>query len=74
MAKTKAASNKITIYSDGSYDPPGGVQINPGGVVQFDVEYPSGENTCYIPFGTITFSYVARIPKTGSGTIKVGSG
>lgn len=72
--KQKTASNKITIYSDGTYDPPGGVEINPGGVVQFEVEYKQGTNTCTIPFGKITFSYVARVPKTGSGTIKVGSG
>lgn len=74
MAKTKAASKKITIYPDGTYDPPTGVVINPGGEVQFDVEFPPGMNTCKIPFGKITFSYSARVPKTASGTIKVGSG
>ena len=74
MAKAKALNNTITIYSDGSWDPPDGVPINPGGVVKFDVEYPSGANTCIIPFGEITFSNVVRVPKAGSNTIKVGSG
>lgn len=74
MAKAKASGNTITIYSDGTWDPPGGVEINPGGVVKFDIEYPSGMNTCTIPFGKITFSKVVRVPKTGSSTIKVGSG
>jgi hypothetical protein len=74
MAKTRTASNTITIYSDGTWDPPGGVPINPGGVVRFDVEYPSGTNTCTVPFGKIAFSKVVRVPKTGSNTIKVGSG
>lgn len=73
MAK-KTATNTITIHSDGTWDPPGGVPINPGGVVKFDVEYPSGTNTCTVPFGKIGFSKAVRMPKTGSNTIKVGSG
>jgi hypothetical protein len=74
MAKAKTANDTITIYSDGSWDPPDGVPINPGGVVKFEVEYPTGMNTCAIPFGEITFSNVPRAPKTGSNSIKVGSG
>lgn len=74
MAKPKAANNKITINSDGTWDPPGGVEINPGGIVQFDVKYPTGKNTCTIPFGKISFGLTARAPRTGSNTIKVGSG
>lgn len=74
MAKAKTANNKITIYSDGTWDPPGGVEINPGGIVQFDVEFPKGKNTCTIPFGEISFDFTARVPNAGSGTIKVGSG
>lgn len=74
MGRAKTASNKITINSNGTYSPTGGVSINPGGIVQFDVKYPTGTNTCYVPFGEITFKFVSRTPKTGSGTIKVGSG
>lgn len=74
MAKSKTANDTITIYSDGTWDPADGVPINPGGVVKFDVKYPSGKNTCVVPFGKITFSNVVRVPKTGSNTIKVGSG
>jgi hypothetical protein len=65
-------SNEITINSDGSFSPTTGVVINPGGVVKFDVTYPTGMNTCTIPFGTITFSYVAETTGTGGNTIKVG--
>jgi hypothetical protein len=74
MAKAKTANDKITIHCDGTYTPSGGVSINPGGIVQFEVEFCPNTNTCYIPFGKITFKQVARTPKTGSGTIKVGSG
>jgi hypothetical protein len=65
--------NEITINADGTYSPPTGVVINPGGQVQFDVNYPAGMNTCTIPFGDITFSYVAGKPGNGGSTIKVGS-
>jgi hypothetical protein len=64
--------NQITINSDGSFTPATGVQINPGGMVQFQVSYPQGTNTCIIPFGTITFSNVAGTDAGGSNTIKVG--
>ncbi|HET7105745.1 MAG TPA: hypothetical protein VFI38_02980 [Candidatus Acidoferrum sp.] len=74
MAKAKTASNTITIYSDGTWDPPGGIPINPGGVVKFDVEYPGDANTCIVPFGTISFSKAVRKTLSGSNTIKVGSG
>jgi hypothetical protein len=33
------AANEITINSDGSYSPAGGVQINAGGVAKFTVNY-----------------------------------
>jgi hypothetical protein len=74
MAKPKAGSNKITIHCDGTYTPSGGVSINPGGIVQFDVEFCPNTNTCYIPFGEIAFENVTRTTKTGVPTIKVGSG
>ena len=74
MAKTKTATNKITIHCDGTYTPSGGVSINPGGVVKFEVEFCPNTNTCFIPFGEITFKQVNRTPKTGVPTIKVGSG
>lgn len=63
----------ITINADGTYSPSGGVTINPGGEVKFDVTYPAGMNTCTIPFGTITFSNVPGTAGDGGGTIKVGS-
>jgi hypothetical protein len=66
------ASNEITINADGTFTPSTGVTINPGGVVKFEVTYPAGMNTCTIPFGTITFSYVAQTDDTGGNTIKVG--
>ncbi len=62
----------ITINADGTFTPPGGVTINPGGVVRFDVSYPHGMNTCTVPFGTIAFSYVEQTDGTGNNTIKVG--
>lgn len=64
--------NEITINSDGSFSPTTGVTINPGGMVQFAVTYPAGMNTCTVPLGTITFSYVAGTGGTGGDTIKVG--
>jgi hypothetical protein len=66
------ASNEITINADGTFTPTSGVTINPGGVVKFDVTYPAGMNTCTVPFGPITFSYVAQTDETGGNTIKVG--
>ena len=67
------APNEITINIDGSYSPTGGVQINAGGVAKFTVNYPAGTNTCFIPFGQITFSYVEETVETGGNTVKVGS-
>lgn len=66
-------NNEITINADGTYSPTGGVQINNGGVAKFDVTYPTGMNTCTIPFGTITFSYDPNTTGTGGNTVKVGS-
>jgi hypothetical protein len=65
-------SPEITVNADGTFDPPGGVTINPGGVVKFNVTYQAGTNTCTIPFGTITFSYQEGTEGTGGNTIKVG--
>ena len=82
-AKTKRASARvlgggtpptITIYPDGTYTPTGGVQINPGGVVKFDITYPTGANTCYVTFGEITFGEEPLAVRAAVGTIKVGSG
>jgi hypothetical protein len=64
--------NEITVYADGTFTPPTGVVINPGGVVKFEVTYPDGMNTCTIPFGPITFSSQAETSGTGNNTIKVG--
>jgi hypothetical protein len=64
------APKVITINEDGTYAPPGGVSINPGGVVRFDVQLPPGTNTCHIPFGKITFTQ--ELIEAG-GTVKVGS-
>jgi len=66
------SSNEITINADGTFSPTTGVVINSGGVVKFDVTCPAGMNTCTIPFGAITFSYVAETTGTGNNTIKVG--
>lgn len=77
MAEATAARTQtdpdptITINSDGSHS--AAVTINPGGVVKFDVTFPTGMNTCTIPFSAITFSNEARPTDTGSGTVKVGS-
>ncbi len=51
------AANEIDIAADGTYTPVGGVTINSGGVVKFDVTYPTGMNTCTITFppGSIAF-------------------
>lgn len=65
-------SPEITVNADGTFSPSGGVTINPGGVVKFEVTYPAGMNTCTIPFGSITFSYQAGTEGTGGNTIKVG--
>jgi len=65
-------SNVITINADGTFTPTGGVTINPGGVVRFDVTYPAGMNTCTITFGTISFSYEAGVEGGPTNTIKVG--
>jgi hypothetical protein len=65
--------NEITINSDGSYSPAGGVQINAGGVAKFTVTYPANTNVCYIPFGQISFSYDPNLDDTGGNTVKVGS-
>ena len=65
-------SPEIDVNADGTFNPPGGVSINPGGVVKFNVTYPNGMNTCTIPFGAISFSYVASADGTGNNTVKVG--
>jgi hypothetical protein len=65
-------SNVITIDADGTFTPASGVVINPGGVVMFDVTYPSGMNTCTVTFGSISFSYVAGVEGGPTNTIKVG--
>jgi hypothetical protein len=67
------ATKDITINADGTYSPDGGVSINPGGVVKFDVTYPANTNTCSITFGSITFSQVDEPSDTGGNTVKVGS-
>jgi hypothetical protein len=66
-------SNVITINSDGTYTPPGGVTINNGGVARFTVNFPPNTNTCYIAFGDITFDQVESVEGTPGGTVKVGS-
>jgi hypothetical protein len=66
-------NNVITINSDGTYTPPGGVSINSGGVARFTVNFPPDTNTCYIPFGDITFEWVESGEGTTGGTVKVGS-
>jgi hypothetical protein len=65
-------SNVITINADGTFAPTGGVTINPGGVVKFDVTYPTGMNTCTVTFGSISFSYEAGVEGGPTNTIKVG--
>lgn len=69
----------ITVNADGTYDPPDGVSINPGGVVKFKVTYPQGANTCDLTFGPITFGQEVKPAAlnyvlAAVGTIKVGSG
>jgi hypothetical protein len=68
-----ASTPPITIKPDGTYTPSTGVEINPGGVVKFDVTFPPGTNTCYVPFGIIEFKQEVRRRAGGGGTIKVGS-
>jgi hypothetical protein len=67
------ANNVITINADGTYTPSDGVSINNGGVAKFDVNFPAGTNTCYIPIGPITFAQVSEDSATTGGTVKVGS-
>jgi hypothetical protein len=67
------ANPQISIDANGQYTPSGGVTINPGGVVQLNVTFPTGMNTCTIPFGTIAFSNVPRPTAGGGNTVKVGS-
>jgi hypothetical protein len=62
--------NEITINANGTHTPPGGVRINNGGVAKFTVIFPPNKNTCYIPFGQITFEQ--EDTETG-GSVKVGS-
>ena len=65
--------NAITINADGTFSPTTGVVINPGGVVQFNVTYPSGMNTATVLFQTpITFSYNPGVDDGATNTIKVG--
>ena len=66
------SNNKITVNPDGTYTPPGGVTINSGGVVKFDVNFPPNTNTCYIHLGPITFGLEKTSGIVG-GTVKVGS-
>lgn len=40
----------VTIKRDSTWKPSGGVTINPSDTVQFDVEYPDGQNQCMIHF------------------------
>ena len=65
-------TGRVTIRVKVTYTPTGGVTINPGGVVNFNVSYPNGMNTCTITFGSITFSYVAGVEGGPTNTIKVG--
>ena len=67
---SNSASNVITINADGTHTPSGGVSINAGGVAKFEVNFPPNTNTCYIPFGEITFTQ-ERVD--AGGTVKVGS-
>jgi hypothetical protein len=63
---------QIIINADGSRNPPTGVEIEPGGQVQFVINFPAGKNHCTIPFGQVTFRAVVD-PMSPGGTIKVGS-
>ena len=65
-------SNVITISADGTFTPTGGVTINPGGLVKFNVTYPTGMNTCTVTFGSISFSYEAGVEGGPTNTVKVG--
>lgn len=67
---SKSVSNVITINADRTYSPPGGISINAGGVAKFEVNFPPNTDTCYIPFGEITFKQ-ERVD--AGGTVKVGS-
>jgi hypothetical protein len=67
-------SKPITILADGSWDPPGGVEINPGGEVKFVLsdDIPAGSGAIITFVSPIEI--VAPDPdNTGGGTIKVGS-
>jgi hypothetical protein len=63
--------NQITINSDGTWTPTGGVTINPSGTVQFDLPtYKTGYNQCIIAF---TISWGNQPVADPPGTIIVGS-
>lgn len=63
---------QITINANGSRHPTTGVDIEPGGQVQFVINFPAGMNHCSIPFGDVEFRAVVD-PMSPGGTIKVGS-
>ena len=65
------APQLITIKSDGTWTPKGGVTISPSGTVQFDLPtWKVGHDQCSIAF-TITWGKSAGADPPG--TIKVGS-
>jgi hypothetical protein len=70
------ANNEITIYDDGSWDPPGGVTINPGGVVKIylDAGIPAGSIVTITFVNPIDIEPAVEGDLGGGGTIKVGSG
>ena len=71
-APEDSADNKLTIYADGTYAPPGGISIDNGGEAKFDVTYPTGMTVCNIAL-TITFSASEGESDTTGGTVKIGS-